>query len=106
MTPAQSHIATHIMNCIPDLSTLTVSNDTEAVWLIWKDDGVNMLGMISDKAKTGWISVPNPGRRAVLEKYCNAIQSITSLSIQFKRPDAEPLLDGDITMVWTIKETP
>lgn len=103
MTPAQSHIATHIMNCIPDMTTLTINDESSAVWLIWKDDGVNMIGMINNDAKQGWISVPNAGRRAVLEKYCNAIQSITSLSIQFKRPDAEPLLDGDVTMMWTIK---
>lgn len=63
---------------------------------------MNILGMINDDAKQGWISIPGIGRNIVLEKYCNVIQSIAS-SITFERPESEPLLKGDTTMKWIIK---
>jgi hypothetical protein len=63
MTPAQTHIATQIMGCIPDLSTLEffdgVAPHVEGIWFDWKEAGLGFGAHINHNASGGWVCTPN-----------------------------------------------
>jgi len=56
MTPAQSHILTRLMNCIPDLSTLNIEIRQGELWCEWVDAGLHMQALIEQDATYGWVT--------------------------------------------------
>ena len=96
MTPAQSHIVTRLMGCVPDLSTLEFAEGpgyelTGGIWFDWNDNGISIGAHVSHDASCGWICATP---KVHIQKYVDLLPGTSAMerSVEGAGEDDEAVL--------------